>query len=111
MVLVRIMYIDITIGLNLNDISCGHFVSECEQTLPASNVGLGRLRRPNLQGLMYNHSLALKYPRRAPCSVLEDRLPTLICHCKPLKHLVQTHFLLDGPSSVGSVPYSGKTKG
>src|SRR5664279_5581851 len=96
MVLVRIMYIDITIGSNLNDISCRHFVPECEQTLPASNVGLGRLCRPNLQGLMSNHSLTPKYPGRAPCFVLADKLPTLICHCNPLKHLVQTDFLLAG---------------
>src|SRR5664279_1892057 len=95
MVLVRIMYIDITIDRNLNDISCRHFVPECEQTLPASKVGLGRLCGPNLQGLVPNHSLTPKYPRRTPCFVLVDRLPTLICHCKPLKHLLQTDFLLD----------------
>ena len=84
MVLVRIMYIDITIGRNLNDISCCHFVSECEKTLFASKVGLGQLCGPNLQDLVSNHSLTLKYRRHAPCFVLVDRLPTLICHCKPL---------------------------
>src|SRR5664279_3249231 len=60
------------------------FVLECEQTLPTSKVGLGRLCGPNLQGLVSNHSLTPKYRRHAPCFVLVDRLPMLICHCKPL---------------------------
>src|SRR5664279_5583366 len=60
------------------------FVLECEQTLPTSKVGLGRLCGPNLQGLVSNHSLMPKYRRHAPCFVLVDRLPMLICHCKPL---------------------------
>src|SRR5664279_5702128 len=60
------------------------FVPECEQTLPASKVGLGRLCGPNLQDLVSNHSRTPKYRRHAPCFVLVDRLPTLICHCKPL---------------------------